>query len=64
MWDMILNISKDRQHYAKVILARECNVAIAQAQDFAVRFPASEGFTLTLYRWENSGQPVDFSSKA
>jgi hypothetical protein len=55
MWDMILNISKDKQHYAKVALAHEYDVAVAQAQNFAARFPASEGFTLTLYRWENRG---------
>jgi hypothetical protein len=61
MWDMVLNISKDKQHYAKVNLAREYDVAFAQARDFAARFPESEGFKVKLYRWENTGQPVDFT---
>jgi hypothetical protein len=61
MWDMVLKISKDKQHYAKVELAREYDVAIARARDFVARFPESEGFKVTLYRWENTGQPVDFT---
>lgn len=64
MWQMILTISKEKQHYARITLARECNVAIAQAQDFEARFPASDGFELKLYRWHDYGEPVDFSGKA
>jgi hypothetical protein len=64
MWDMILTISKDRQHYAKVILTQEYGAAITQARGFAVRFPESEGFELKLFRWHNYGEPVDFANQA
>jgi len=64
MWHMVLTIAKNNQHYARITLARECDVATEQAQDFEIRFPASEGFELKLYRWHDYGEPVDFSKKS
>lgn len=60
MWDMILTITKDRQHYAQMALPRDYDAAVAQARDFARRFPESEGFRLTLYRYRNDGEPIAF----
>jgi hypothetical protein len=57
---MVLNITKNRQHYAKVVLAREFDVAVKQAQDFASRFHAEEGFELKLYRHDAMVEQVDF----
>ncbi|RBA23278.1 hypothetical protein EV677_2585 [Herminiimonas fonticola] len=64
MWDMILTISKDRQHYAKISLQRDYDVAVAQARDFVRRFPESEGFRVTLYRYRNDGEPIAFQDIA
>lgn len=61
MWDMILTITKHRQHYTKMTLQREHDAAVEQARDIAQRFPESEGFKVVLYRWANSGEPIDFS---
>lgn len=61
-YDMILNIKKGKEFYAKIGLDREENLAILKAQELATRFPESEGFTLELYRWKTKGERVDFRS--
>lgn len=62
MYESILTIFKNKQHYAKVVLARELSIAVKQAKDFAVRFPADEGFQLKLYQFDAVGRQIDFQN--
>lgn len=55
-----INVSKNGQHYFATAprSLTEGVVAHDMAAEFLVRFPKSEGFVVTMTRWETKGTPI------